>query len=66
MSLGRTMWRKKHLKDRITFCVICERILCDDEDLDLHFKIIHPGVDKEGPYEKAERDCIDQSTRGDT
>lgn len=51
MSLSRTLKRRNKVKERVAFCVLCCRVLGKDEDLDLHFKIIHPGVDKEARYD---------------
>ena len=55
MSLERTWRRRKKPDNPFWFCNICLRLFGDDEDLDLHFAIIHPGVDKEGPLNEDER-----------
>jgi len=49
MSLARTLQRQKPVSKMVWFCIPCRRLFDEGEDLDLHFAIIHPGIDKEGP-----------------
>ena len=63
MSLSRTLKRRNEGKDRICFCALCRKILDVDEDLDLHFQIIHPGIDKEGPLDEQQLADLDEYSR---
>ena len=59
MGLSRIWKRRNWVKPTMCFCSLCCRILDEDEDLNLHFAIIHPGVDKEGPLDEGERKNLD-------